>query len=72
MLYQPRCDTNIEYNTLYYGIHRVVFYICVTRGTSPTVGRIARRPEGNPTSGRAKTEGNAEYTVLYFNYVIPT
>ncbi|KAI8511566.1 DEAD (Asp-Glu-Ala-Asp) box polypeptide 20 [Branchiostoma belcheri] len=41
-------------------------------GIGPTAGRIARRPEGDPTRGRAGTEGDAEYTVLYFIYIIPT
>ncbi|KAI8498309.1 hypothetical protein Bbelb_242530 [Branchiostoma belcheri] len=30
------------------------------------------RGSGDPTRGRAGTEGDAEYTVLYFTYVIPT
>ncbi|KAI8494076.1 hypothetical protein Bbelb_284230 [Branchiostoma belcheri] len=36
--------------------------------------RESDRPkaEGYPTRGRAGTEGDAEYTVLYFIYVIPT
>ncbi|KAI8493347.1 hypothetical protein Bbelb_287440 [Branchiostoma belcheri] len=39
----------------------------------PRVGSPdGRRPEGDPTRGRAGTEGDAEYTVLYFIYVIPT
>ena len=43
-----------------------------TRGTSPTLGRIGRRLEGDPTCGRAGTESDPEYTLLYFIYVIPT
>ncbi|KAI8519048.1 Potassium voltage-gated channel sub KQT member 1, partial [Branchiostoma belcheri] len=35
----------------------------IARGIGPTAGRIARRPEGDPTRGRAGTEGDAEYTI---------
>ncbi|KAI8485780.1 hypothetical protein Bbelb_364900 [Branchiostoma belcheri] len=39
----------------------------------PRVGSPdGRRPEGDPTRGRAGTEGDAEYTVLDFIYIIPT
>ncbi|KAI8491421.1 hypothetical protein Bbelb_310540, partial [Branchiostoma belcheri] len=33
----------------------------------PTAGRIGRRPEGDPTRGRAGTEGDAEYTANHQN-----
>ncbi|KAI8483372.1 hypothetical protein Bbelb_388350 [Branchiostoma belcheri] len=54
-----------EYNTGYR-----VFRIA--RGIGPTAGWIARRPQADPTRWRAGTEGDAEYTMLYFIYVIPT
>ncbi|KAI8492516.1 hypothetical protein Bbelb_295570 [Branchiostoma belcheri] len=44
-----------------------------TVSARPRVGSPdGRRPEGDPTRGRAGTEGDAEYTVLYFIYIIPT
>ncbi|KAI8497635.1 Patched domain-containing protein 1 [Branchiostoma belcheri] len=56
---------HIEYNTGYSVSPEV--------SARPRVGSPdGRRPEGDPTRGRAGTEGDAEYTVLYFIYVIPT
>ncbi|KAI8522067.1 hypothetical protein Bbelb_018210 [Branchiostoma belcheri] len=46
-----------------YRIQHGVFRIA--RGIGPTAGRNARRPEGDPTRGRA--EGDAEYTVLTYH-----
>ncbi|KAI8512377.1 hypothetical protein Bbelb_090160 [Branchiostoma belcheri] len=58
-------QVNIEYNTGYSVSPEV--------SARPRVGSPdGRRPEGDPTRGRAGTEGDAEYTVLYFIYVIPT
>ncbi|KAI8500096.1 hypothetical protein Bbelb_224130 [Branchiostoma belcheri] len=59
------CHVHIEYNTEYSVSPEV--------SARPRVGSPdGRRPEGDPTRGRAGTEGDAEYTVLYFIYIIPT
>ncbi|KAI8484544.1 hypothetical protein Bbelb_378150 [Branchiostoma belcheri] len=44
-----------------YRIQHGVFRIA--RGIGPTAGRVARRPQADPTRGRAGTEGDAEYTI---------
>ncbi|KAI8484469.1 hypothetical protein Bbelb_377400 [Branchiostoma belcheri] len=43
-----------------YRIQHGVFRIA--RGIGPTAGRVARRPQADPTRRRAGTEGDAEYT----------